>query len=327
MFPVSANPRARTSKRGGRKRANARNTGTKYDAKPESPGMAFRTRTTSGPKPKPTLFTKYSPQTSPASNRAVRAVTSRCTARTGLCRYTPASFAKSFPVPIGTTPSATSPPLPWRSTPFATSCTVPSPPTATMRCAPACTARAASSAPWPGPSVRSTSTDHPWRWNSRAMGSSARAAAPRPAAGLRTTWAWIRGLHYKHGGPIQQRIGPRELCGRPRLRPRDRVLAAGGERHRHSRRGAVLDDLHGDRAGVETGAHRTRRVVMERRVRADGQRIAVRPGRPAGGARNGQRPAGQVVVLDGAPLIRREGHRPIAHMRRGGAVGERVVGP
>src|SRR3989454_5745953 len=102
MFPVSANPRARTSKRGGRNRANARNTGTKYDAKPESPGMAFRTRTTSGPKPKPTLFTKYSPQTSPASNRAVRAVTSRCTARTGLCRYTPASFAKSFPVPIGT---------------------------------------------------------------------------------------------------------------------------------------------------------------------------------------------------------------------------------
>src|SRR6266550_3593337 len=89
MFPVSANPRARTSKRGGRNRANARNTGTKYDAKPESPGMAFRTRTTSGPKPKPTLFTKYSPQTSPASNRAVRAVTSRCTARTGLCRYTP----------------------------------------------------------------------------------------------------------------------------------------------------------------------------------------------------------------------------------------------
>src|SRR2546426_12568671 len=50
MFPVSANPRARTSKRGGRNRANARNTGTKYDAKPESPGMAFRTRTTSGPK-------------------------------------------------------------------------------------------------------------------------------------------------------------------------------------------------------------------------------------------------------------------------------------
>src|SRR2546426_12735085 len=92
MFPVSANPRAGTSKRGGRKRANARNTGTKYDAKPESPGMAFRTRTTPGPKPKPTLFTKYSPQTSPASNRAVRAVTSRCTARTGLCRYTPASF-------------------------------------------------------------------------------------------------------------------------------------------------------------------------------------------------------------------------------------------
>src|SRR5438034_8542653 len=76
MFPVSANPRARTSKRGERNRANAQNTGTKYDAKPESPGMAFRTRTTSGPKPKPTLFTKYSPQTSPASNRAVRAVRS-----------------------------------------------------------------------------------------------------------------------------------------------------------------------------------------------------------------------------------------------------------
>src|SRR2546426_1429087 len=31
-----------------------------------------------------------------------------CTARTGLCRYMPASFAKSFPVPIGTTPSARS---------------------------------------------------------------------------------------------------------------------------------------------------------------------------------------------------------------------------
>src|SRR5437879_12226181 len=41
------------------------------------------------------------------------------------------------------------------------------------------------------------------------MGSSARAAAPRPAAGLRTTWAWIRGFHYKHRGPIQRRIGPR----------------------------------------------------------------------------------------------------------------------
>ncbi len=41
------------------------------------------------------------------------------------------------------------------------------------------------------------------------MGSRARAAAPRPAAGLRTTWAWIRGFHYKHGGPIRQRIGPR----------------------------------------------------------------------------------------------------------------------
>src|SRR3989454_7710451 len=49
MFPVSANPRARTSKRGGRNRANARNTGTKYDAKPESPGMAFRTGGRTGP--------------------------------------------------------------------------------------------------------------------------------------------------------------------------------------------------------------------------------------------------------------------------------------
>src|SRR5437867_4087747 len=74
--------------------------------------MAFRTRTTSGPKPNPTLLTKYSPQTRPASNLAVCAVTSRRTARTGLCRYTPASLAKSFPLPIGTTPSATSPPPP-----------------------------------------------------------------------------------------------------------------------------------------------------------------------------------------------------------------------
>src|SRR5205814_9483285 len=81
MFPVSANPRARTSKRGGRNRANARNTGTKYDAKPESPGMAFRTRTTSGPKPKPTLFTKYSPQTSPASRSEERRVGKECRGR------------------------------------------------------------------------------------------------------------------------------------------------------------------------------------------------------------------------------------------------------
>ena len=73
--------------------------------------MALRTRTTSGPKPNPTLFTKYSSQTRPASNRVVWAVTSRCTARTGLYRYTPASFAKSFPLPIGTTPSATSAPV------------------------------------------------------------------------------------------------------------------------------------------------------------------------------------------------------------------------
>ena len=219
MYPVSANPRERISKRGGRKPANARKTGTKYDANPESPGMALRTRTTSGPKPNPTLFTKYSPQTSPASNLAVRAVTSRRTARTGLCRYTPTSFAKSLPLPIGTTPSATSPPAPCRSSPLATSCTVPSPPTATMRCAPACTACAASCAPWPGASVRSTSTDHPWRWNSRAMGSSARAAAPRPAAGLRTTWAWIRGLHYTHRGPIRQRIGPPVTDSRPSRHP------------------------------------------------------------------------------------------------------------
>jgi len=72
-------------------------------------------------------------------------VTSRRTAPTALCRYTPTSFAKSFPLPIGTTPSATSAPPGERSNPFATSCTVPSPPTATTRCAPACTARAASS--------------------------------------------------------------------------------------------------------------------------------------------------------------------------------------
>ena len=110
MYPVSANPGARTSKRGGRKPANARTTGTRYDRKPVSPGMALRTRTTSGPKPKPMLFTKYSPRARPTSNATTRAVTSRRTARSGLWRYTPTSLAKSFPVPIGTTPSWTSPP-------------------------------------------------------------------------------------------------------------------------------------------------------------------------------------------------------------------------
>ena len=61
MYPVSENPGARTSSRGARKPANARITGTKYEANPDSPGMAFRTRTTAGPKPHPMLFTKYSP--------------------------------------------------------------------------------------------------------------------------------------------------------------------------------------------------------------------------------------------------------------------------
>src|SRR5882762_8502934 len=227
--------------------------------------MPLRTRTTSGPKPNPTLFTKYSPHTRPASNRAVWAVTSRRTARTGLCRYTPASFAKSFPLPIGTTPRATSPP-PWqRSNPFATSCTVPSPPTATIRCAPACTARAASSAPWPGRSVRSTSTDHPWWWNSRAMGSSARAAAPRPAAGLSTTWAWIRGF-YISGGLVarvqvplrQQQLGvqDRRSGGAP-----DRVVAQRDEAvPQHAIAG---DPAHAD-------AHAPTGVAVEPRLRAIG---------------------------------------------------------
>src|SRR5437762_1131000 len=39
MYPVSANSRERISKRGGRKRAHARSTGTKYDANPESPRL------------------------------------------------------------------------------------------------------------------------------------------------------------------------------------------------------------------------------------------------------------------------------------------------
>src|SRR5438132_761873 len=89
MYPVSPNLDARTSRGGGRNSANARNTGTRYDRNPESPGMAFRTRTTSAPNPTPALFTKYSSSTRPTSNGTVRAVTSRRTACAGLCRARP----------------------------------------------------------------------------------------------------------------------------------------------------------------------------------------------------------------------------------------------
>jgi len=61
-----------------------------------------------GPKPKPTLLTNHSPNTRAGIEARELAVTSRATARTGSWPYTPSSFAKSFPDPIGTTPSAAS---------------------------------------------------------------------------------------------------------------------------------------------------------------------------------------------------------------------------
>src|SRR5205809_1312673 len=327
MYPVSANPRERISKRGGRKRAHARSHGTTYAANPESPGMVLRTRTTSGPKPKPTLFTKYSPQTRPTSNLAVRAVTSRRTARAGLCRYTPASFAKSLPLPIGTTPSATSPPLPWRSTPFATSCTVPSPPTATIRCAPAPTACAASSAPWPGPSVRATSTDHPWWWNSRAIGSSARAAAPRPAAGLSTTWAWIRGFIIRTEARSGSGSGLQTLGGSGSLRARDRILAAGRELDGDGGRRRALGDDRAEFSRIEPGLGRAAGVVVQRLTRRDREGVAACAGRVGRRPGNGPIAAREARAdLDRPGLVRGERRQPLAHVGRGRAAREGVLG-
>src|SRR2546426_5429927 len=69
MYPDSAHSVERSSRRGARNRANARYTGMRYERKPVSPGMALRTRTTSGPKPSPMVLTKHSSSTCPTSNR------------------------------------------------------------------------------------------------------------------------------------------------------------------------------------------------------------------------------------------------------------------
>src|SRR5207247_176668 len=87
------------------------------------------------------------------------------------------------------------------------------------RATPSRAARAASSVPWPGASVRTTSTAQPWRRNSRATASSARAPAPPPAAGLRIIWAWIRQLQDRrygargigHPGPSERLVPPADL--------------------------------------------------------------------------------------------------------------------
>jgi len=145
MYPDSAYSVERSSSRGARNPANARYTGMRYERKPLSPGMALRTRTTAGPKPSPMVLTKHSSSTCPTSNRRTWAVARRRTARTGAWPYIPTSFAKSFPVPTGTTPSDAA--ALSRRSPFATSCTVPSPPTATTQVAPSRAACAASAVP------------------------------------------------------------------------------------------------------------------------------------------------------------------------------------
>src|SRR5437879_11251294 len=69
------------------------------------------------------------------------------------------------------------------------------------------------------------STAHPWRRNSRATGSSARAPAPPPAAGLRMTEAWIRAL-------LERLVPPPDL---------EHAVAPGAAqaRHRFGERGAL----------------------------------------------------------------------------------------
>src|SRR5690348_3375421 len=287
--------------------------------------MPFRTLTTSGPNPNPTLLTKYSPAARPASKVAVWAVTSRCTARIGLCRYTPVSFAKSFPVPIGTTPSAVSPPC--SSRPLATSCTVPSPPRATTQSAPARAACDASSAPWPGHWVRVTSTAHPWRRNSRATGSRARAAAPRPAAGFNTTWAWIRSPIIKPRGPIRCRIGPRpSILMKEGLRHGRRVPTAGGELDRDVARRAVLGDGDDQRPRVEPGIHGAAGVEMQWLAGRGRERIAERAGRPGRATRDAPSAARERRAdLDRPRLVGREERRPFTDVGRRGARGEGVV--
>ena len=66
-------------------------------------------------------------------------------------------FAKSFPVPAGTTASMGSARAPLVRSPFATSWTVPSPPTATTRSTRPTAPRASTEA-WPGPVVSDSST-------------------------------------------------------------------------------------------------------------------------------------------------------------------------
>jgi len=183
MYPVSANPRARTSSaardsprmRGAPVRSTRRS--------PTAPAMPFRNPHDLGSEAEPDAVHEVLLAHQAASNRATWAVTSRRTAPTALCRYTPTSFAKSFPLPIGTTPSATSAPPGngvTRSPPHAR---LPSPPTATTRLRPRLHRARRELRAVARPRGPLHSTDHPWCWNSRAMGSSARAAAPRPAAG------------------------------------------------------------------------------------------------------------------------------------------------
>src|SRR5436309_2868390 len=137
-YPRSRHSADEISQSGARYPKNALGSGTTYDHSPFRPGIAFRTLTTSGPKPSPMLLTKYSSPTRPTSKRRARAAASCATARSGACRATPTSFAKSLPVPTGTTPIWAA--ARWRSIPFATSFTVPSPPTATMPLTPSSTA-------------------------------------------------------------------------------------------------------------------------------------------------------------------------------------------
>jgi len=136
--------------------------------------------TTCASRPTPPSWTKYFPFALGRSTRRTFVSSMMSQQRWRLCNGKPSSIAKTFTVPIGSTPNVALLP----TSPFATWLTVPSPPAATIRVNPASTARLASASASPECAVTRTGQS-PASDSTRSC--QLRMCSGLPAVGLRMT--------------------------------------------------------------------------------------------------------------------------------------------
>src|SRR2546427_399362 len=154
--------------------------------------------------------------------------------------------------------------------------------------------------------------------------------ASRPGSRGRPTWRYARWGRFQDKRARSTRIGLGRVISLASrgLRPRHRVLPAGGEGDDDVHGGAAARDRRGKRARIEPRRDGAARVVVQRRAGRNRERVRSRPPGPRGRAVDAPVPRRErLVPLDRAGDVGGEARAPRLHVARPAAVAVHLVPP